>query len=193
MLSNRVLASALPAVAMAASLSLVHVLPAAAAAPDQIAAPVPGEVLRLQGTDHLWVVDAQGVAHLVAGPATLAGKPVDPAEAQDASVAGLQALPQGAPFLTADLVKIGDSIYVPQYAAVGAAPTLLRLQSPADLALLGINASNYGQLVLDPATWQQRYGIDPTQLPSDEFRFYPAPNFDAPLDGDQSSDNVATA
>ena len=64
---------------------------------------------------------------------------------------------------------------MPQFAADGSTPTLLRVQSPSDLALFGITDANYGQLVLDPATWQQRYGVDPSQLPADEFRLFPAP------------------
>jgi len=196
MTQNMRFASVLPAVAMAASLGLVHVLPAAAAPADQIVAPAPGEVLRLQGTDHLWVVDAQGVAHLASGPAALAGKPVDWSDVQDASVTGLQSLPQGAPYLTADLVKIGDAIYVPQFAADGTTPILMRVQSPADLALFGITDANYGQLVLDPAAWQQRYGIDPTQLAADEFRLYPVTNFDdssSSGDTETVADSAATA
>jgi len=194
--SNRLFASVLPAVAMAASFGLVHALPAAAATPDQITAPAPGEVLRLEGTDHLWVVDAQGVAHVASDPAALAGKPVDWSDVQEASVTGLQSLPQGAPYLTADLVKIGDSIYVPQFAMDGTAPTLLRVNSPADLALFGITDSNYGQLVLDPATWQQRYGIDPTRLTADDFQLYPVTAFDnssASGDTTPSTDSAATA
>ena len=169
MRTNRVLSGLIPALAIAASFAAVHAQPAAAAGLP------PGQVLRLDGTDHLWVVDAQGAAHLASGPAVLAGKPVNWADVRVETVAGLAALPKGAPYLTADLVKIGDAIYVPQFAADGTTPTLLRVQNPADLALFGINDANYGQLVLDPAAWQQRYGVDPRQLPADEFRLFPAP------------------
>jgi hypothetical protein len=196
MQNHRLLGRVLPAVAMAASLSFGLVNYAAAAPSDQIAAPVPGEVLRLQGTDHLWVIDPQGVAHLASGPAALAGKAVDWSDVTDASVNALRALPQGAPYLSADLVKIGDSIYVPQFRTDGAAPTLLRVQSIDDLALFGITDANYSQLVLDAGTWQQRYGVDPAQLPADEFRLFPAPVLDADLDSSNSAqvaETVATA
>src|SRR5262245_54362606 len=169
MRTHRFLSRLIPAVAVAASFAAAHALPAAAAELP------PGQVLRLDGTDHLWVADGQGVAHLAAGPAALAGKPVDWSNVRVETVDGLAALPKGAPYLTADLVKIGDSIYVPQFAAGNTTPILLRVQSPSDLALLGVTDANYGQLVLDPAAWQQRYGVDPTQLAADEFRFYPAP------------------
>jgi hypothetical protein len=167
MRTHRFFSSLIPAVAVAAAFATA--LPAAAA-------PLPpGQVLRLDGTDHLWVADGQGVVHLASGPAALAGKPVDWSDVRVESVDGLAALPKGAPYLTAALVKIGDAIYVPQFAADGGTPTLLRVQSPSDLALLGVTDANYGQLVLDPATWQQRFGVDPTRLPADEFRLFPAP------------------
>jgi hypothetical protein len=169
MRTNRVLSGLIPALAIAAAFAAVDVLPAAAAELP------PGQLLRLDGTDHLWVVDSQGAAHLAAGPDALAGKPVDWAGVRVETVDGLAALPKGAPYLTADLVKIGDAIYVPRFAADGTTPTLLRVQSPADLALLGVTDANYGQLVLDPAAWQQRYGVDPRRLPADEFRLFPAP------------------
>jgi hypothetical protein len=196
MQDHRLLARVLPAVAMAASLSFGLVNYAAAAPADQITAPTPGEVLRLQGTDHLWVIDPQGVAHLASGPAALAGKAVDWSVVTDASVTALRALPQGAPYLSADLVKVGDSIYIPQLHTDGTAPTLLRVQSLDDLALFGVTDANYGQLVLDAGTWQQRYGVDPALLPADEFRLFPAPATDASLDSSDSAqvaETVATA
>src|SRR6478735_5923064 len=124
MRTHRFLSSLIPAVAVAAAAAAAgHALPAAAA-------PLPpGQVLRLDGTDHLWVADGQGVVHLAAGPAALAGKPVDWSGVRVASVDGLAALPKGAPYLTAALVKIGDAIYVPQSTADGGTPTLLRVQS----------------------------------------------------------------
>jgi hypothetical protein len=176
---------ALPALAVAASFSLSHAVPAGAAGP--VAAVTPGEVIALQGTDHLWVADGQGVSHLAGDAAALAGKPVAWDKVQQATLADLQALPRGAPWLSADLVQVGDAIYLPQFAAPGQAPTLLHIQSPQDLALLGVDGDNYAQLVLDPATWQQRYGFDPTRLTQDEFRLYPTPAFDDDSGSDAQS------
>ena len=196
MQNHRLLASVLPAVAIAAALSFGPGDYAAAAPSDQITAPMPGEVLRLQGTDHLWVIDPQGVAHLASGPAALAGQAVDWSVVTDASVTALRALPQGAPYLSADLVKVGDSIYVPQFYTDGTPPSLLHVQSPADLALFGVTEANYSQLVLDAGTWQQRYGLDPSQLPADEFRLFPAPALDSSpdsSDSEQVAETVATA
>jgi hypothetical protein len=167
---------ALPALAVAASLSLAHAVPAGAGGPG--AATTPGEVIALQGTDHLWVADDQGVVHLAGDAAALAGKPVAWDTARQATLADLRALPRGEPWLSADLVQVGDALYLPQFAAPGRAPTLLHVQSPQDLALLGVDGDDYARLVLDPATWQQRYGFDPARLAQDELRLYPAPAFD---------------
>jgi hypothetical protein len=91
------------------------------------------------------------------------------------TVADLVATPRGAPILTADLVQFGNAIYLPQFSVDASAPILLRIESPQDLALLGVNDSNYSQLVLDSATWAQRYGFTPETLSADEFRLSPAP------------------
>ena len=52
---------------------------------------------------------------------------------------------------------------------------MLHIQCPADLALLGVDASNYERIVLDRATWEQRYGFRTDQLPYDDFRVDPTP------------------
>jgi hypothetical protein len=173
MRTNRNALLALPALAMAASSFLTHALPAGAASAG--AAVTPGEVLSLQGTDHLWVVDDQGVAHLAADPAALAGKPVDFAARQDESLAQLEATPRGAPWLTADMVQLDGQVYLPTFPVPGGPPLLLHVQSDQDLSVLGVNSDNRSQYVLDRDTWQQRYGMDPTKLETDEFRLYQAP------------------
>src|SRR5262245_62210573 len=89
---------ALPALALAASSFLTHALPAGAASSG--VALTPGEVLALQGTDHLWVVDDQGVAHLAADATTLAGKQVDFATRQDETLDQIESTPRGAPWLS---------------------------------------------------------------------------------------------
>jgi hypothetical protein len=164
---------ALPALALAASSFLTHALPAGAASSG--AALTPGEVLALQGTDHLWVVDDQGVAHLAADATALAGKQVDFATRQDETLAELEATPRGAPWLSADFVRIEGEVYLPTFPVPGGPPLMLHVQSAGDLALLGVTADNMDQLVLDPDAWQQRYGMDPTKLEANEFRLYPAP------------------
>ena len=50
-------------------------------------------------------------------------------------------------------------MYLPQWDAGGGPPAMLRLRSLDDLALLGVDAANYGDLVLDAAAWEQRYAV----------------------------------
>jgi hypothetical protein len=73
------------------------------------------------------------------------------------------------PLLTAGLVKIGEAIYLPAFPASGGAPKLLHIWSEDDLALLGVDAANYGQLVLDRFAWEQRYGFNTDALPIGDF------------------------
>jgi hypothetical protein len=166
----RTLALTLPALALAGAVSLTQALPAAAAE-----VPDPGQVLALQGTEHLWVVDEQGVAHLAADPQTLSGRTVDWSRREDVTLTELQSVSRGTPWLSAALVRIGDAIYVPQFGAPGQAPTLLHVKSGQDLALLGVDGGNYASLVLDQATWEARYGYATAGLSYDDFRLDGAP------------------
>jgi hypothetical protein len=123
------------------------------------ARPTPGEVVAVEGTPNLWVADSRGVIHFASDPRALVGQSIDWGDQTDLTVDQMATLPVGTPWLSAALVKAGSEIYLPQWSANGATPTLLRIQSPADLELLGVNADNYGQFVLDQSTWEQRYGI----------------------------------
>jgi hypothetical protein len=166
--------------------SLVLATPALAAPP--LAHLVPGQVVAVTGTPNLWVADSGGAIHFASDPRALAGHDVD--------WNGQIALPAdefpsqgiGAPWLSTALVKIGDSIFLPQFEATTSAPTLRRIQSPEDLAQLGITAGNYGQYVLDLGTWQQRYHFSLAQVQFDgDFALTPAP---APAPAPEtSSDN----
>lgn len=162
---KRKLSFTLPALA-AAALSLSQVGLAGAQS-----IPVgPGGVIGLQGTEHLWVVDDQGLARLAGDPQALSRVTVNWSDREEATLAALEAQPRGAPLLTANLVKIGETVYLPEFDVNGGAPTLLHIQSVDDLALLGVNAGNYGQLVLDRQTWEQRYGFNADTLQRGDFR-----------------------
>jgi hypothetical protein len=163
----RTLALTLPALALAGALTFMsaQALPASAAE-----MPAAGQVLALEGTEHLWVVDEQGVAHLAADPQTLNGRVVDWSQREDVTLPELQSISRGTPWLSAALVRIGDAIYVPQFGAPGQAPTLLHVKSGQDLTLLGVDAGNYASLVLDQAAWESRYGYATAGLSYDDFR-----------------------
>jgi hypothetical protein len=167
---KRKLSFTLPAVA-AAALTLSQV-----GAVGAQSLPVgPGGVIALQGTEHLWVVDDQGLARLAGDSQALSRVPVNWTDREEATRAALEAQPRGAPLLSANLVKIGDAVYLPEFDVNGGAPTLRHIQSVDDLALLGVNAGNYGQLILDRQTWEQRYGFDTDTLQRDDFRTGAAP------------------
>lgn len=134
----------------------------------------PGDVLALEGTPNLWILDEAGVAHFVADTQAVAGKDVHWGEAFPVTLAQLQTMPRGEPWVAAPFVRIGEAIYVPQFAD-GRVLRLLHVQSPSDLMMLGITEGNYGQFVLDAATWEALNGAAPGGIVTDEFRLYEAP------------------
>jgi hypothetical protein len=171
---RRPLVRSISALVAATSLALVGVS-AAAAAPDPPRAIDAGDVLMLGQTPHLWIVDGQAVAHFVGDPRALADRRVEWDTSRAFTAAELGAVARGEPWLSAALVRIGDAIYVPGYAGPGGPPTLYRVQSPADLAFLGVDAANYDRLVLDRAAWEQRYGFATDGLTTGELLLAPAP------------------
>ncbi len=124
-----------------------------------------GAVVALQGTPHLWIADEQGVLHWAGDTRALAGKHVRWDNRIEVTLAQLQGLHRGDPWLSAGLLKDGDPIYLVKWETDWPQPRLLHIQSIADVELFGINGTNYGNFVLDRATWEQRYGISAASLP----------------------------
>jgi hypothetical protein len=158
---------------------------------------VPGEVVAVTGTPNLWITDSQGMIHFASDPHALADRSVDWSNQADLSDDLVAALPHGDPWLSTALVKIGDSIYLPQWDANASTPTLRHIQSTDDLAQLGINASNYGQFVLDPSTWQQRYNVSLDRVEFDgDFNLTPPapdPSSDASSSDTSSGSDTSTS
>ncbi len=123
-----------------------------------------GAVVALQGTPHLWIADEQGVLHWAGDTRALAGKHVRWDNRIEVTLAQLQGLHRGDPWLSAGLLKDGDPIYLVKWETEWQQPQLLHIQSIADVELFGINGSNYGNFVLDVATWEQRFGISAAGL-----------------------------
>ena len=119
----------------------------------------PGAVVALQGTPHLWIADEQGVLHWAGDTRALAGKHVVWSNRTEVTLVQLLDLNRGDPWLSAGLLKDGDPIYLVKWETDWAQPKLLHIQSIVDVELFGINGSNYGNFVLDRATWEQRFGI----------------------------------
>ena len=118
----------------------------------------------LQGTPHLWIADDRGILHWGGDTRALSGKHVNWNDRRDVSLAELQTYPIGDPWLSAGLLKDGDPIYQVKWESEWPQPKLLHIQSIEDVELFGINGSNYGNFVIDKASWEQRYGIDAATL-----------------------------
>lgn len=117
-----------------------------------------GAVVQLHGTPHLWIAGG-GSLHWAGDTRGLAGRPVNWADRREVDLDTLRRYPLGRPWLSAGLVKIGDPIYLVKWESGEAAPTLLHIQSIGDVELFGINATNYGDLVLDQGAWEGRFRL----------------------------------
>ena len=142
----------------AALMALVFAAPALSAPAEQQSAP-PGAVFALAGTVHLWIADDTGELHWGGDTRALVGRNVNWADRREVTLSQLQSFRRGDPWLSAGLLKQGDPIYLVKWETSQERPTLLHIQSIADVELFGINASNYGRFVLDEVAWQQRFGI----------------------------------
>lgn len=123
------------------------------------AALAPGTVVALQGTPHLWIAGEDGLLHWAGDTRALAGRTVNWASRLSLTLEQLRAQPRGDPWLSAGLLKDGDPIYLVKWETDWSQPKLLHIQSIQDVELFGITAANYGRIVLDRATWEQRYGF----------------------------------
>lgn len=123
-----------------------------------------GAVVALKGTPHQWVADERGTLHWAADTRVLAGRTVNTANRTEVTAEQLATLPRGEPWLGAPLVKLGDPIYVPTWAAGATQPSLLHVQSPADLLLFGLEGPTFDRMVLGQSAWEQRQGMQVASL-----------------------------
>ena len=141
-------------VAMVATLAMLT----GAAVPPQ-GAPQPYTVVSLQGTARLWFARSDGVLHMAGDTRALAGRHIDWSSRVEVSEEHLCLQRTGSPWLTAGLLKDGDPIYLVKWEIDWAQPRLLHIQSIREVEFFGIDESNYGDFVLDIATWEERYGL----------------------------------
>ncbi|MBI3971514.1 MAG: hypothetical protein HY332_09515 [Chloroflexi bacterium] len=133
---------------------------AALARPDRQIAPLPhGAVVALSGTPHLWIAGDDGLLHWAGDTRAVAGKFVDWGNRREVTLDELKTLSRGDPWLSTGLLKSGDPIYLAKWETEAAAPTLLHIQSLADVELFGINATNYGSMVFEPPAWEALSGM----------------------------------
>jgi hypothetical protein len=114
------------------------------------------------------VGDAAGTVHLAADVPALSGHTVDWSIRREITVGDLRQYVTGDPWLTLGLVRIGTAIYLPQAQTDGGRPVLRLVGSIDDLTLIGVNAENYGRIVLDQPAWEARYGLRVDDLRSDD-------------------------
>ena len=141
-----------------ALLVLVCAAPALAGPNQQQTLPA-FSVVALTGTPHLWIADENGVLHWGGDTRALAGRNVNWGDRREVTADQLRSFRRSDPWLSAGLLKIGDPIYQVKWETNQERPTLLHIQSIADVELFGIDATNYGRFVLDQVAWEQRYGI----------------------------------
>ena len=157
-------------------LTIALVLMASASALTVGAAPAaqqtlpPGTVVSLSGTPHLWIADDQGVLHWGGDTRALANRTINWADQRPVNLQQLLGFQRGDPWLSAGLLKLGEPIYLVKWETNQAAPTLLHIQSIADVEIFGINANNYGIFVLDRAPWEQRFGFNVDTLARGELQ-----------------------
>ena len=119
----------------------------------------PGSVVKLTGTPHLYIVDTQGVLHWGGDTRALAGRTIQWGDQCELGLTALQQTRIGDPYLSSGLPAVGEPIYLSKWEDSEISPTLLHIQSIADLELFGIGTANYGSFVLERATYEQRYGF----------------------------------
>jgi hypothetical protein len=159
-------------------LALVALLPALAA-PAAAQAPAPigvgpfakGAVVSLKGTPHLWFADERGTLHWASDTRALSTRGPISNTRSEVTLEQLRTLPLGDPWLSTGLVKLGEPIYVVKWDTADTAPTLLHVQSLADLQTIGVTGAIFSSQVLDKAAWESKYGmsVDPLrrgELPS---------------------------
>ncbi len=139
-------------------------LPVGAAPVGQQPLP-PGTVIALAGTPHLWIADDQSTLHWGGDTRGLANRFANWNDRREVTLAQLRSYRIGDPWLSAGLIKIGDPIYQAKWETNQERPTLLHIQSISDVELFGINGNNYGSLVLEQQTWEQRFSMTVASLP----------------------------
>ena len=126
-----------------------------------------GAVVALQDAPDLWVAGDDGKLHWAGDTRSLSNKRVDWSNRTEITFDQLYAFYDGGligdPWLSAGLVKIGNPIFFVKWEA-DQQPELFYISSIDSLRYMGVGPDNYGQLVLDRAAWEARYGLDTSTL-----------------------------
>lgn len=122
------------------------------------------QVVTLHDTPHLWIRGTDGRFHWAGDTRALSGRPIDWSARVVLSHSQMQFVPIGTPYLSAGLLKLGEPIFLVKWETDQAKPTLLHIQSIADVEQFGINVSNYGALVFEQPEWERRFGFQVGEL-----------------------------
>jgi hypothetical protein len=130
---------------------------------------LPGTIVALKGTPHLWVADSSGVLHWASDLRALIGHQVEWSRKIDAQLSDIGEAPRGEPWLSAPLLRKDGLLYLPHWDTNSAAPRLMHVPSLVDVALIGISQANYADLVLDAPEWEKMVGLNPALLSTGTF------------------------
>ena len=122
------------------------------------ATPQDGLVVALAGTPHLWVAEG-GSLHWAGDTRALANRTVSWSSRVEVSLGELRQTAIGDPWLSTGLVKEGDRISLAKWETNASAPTLLHVQSIADVEIFGISSTNYGRMVIEGTDWERQTGF----------------------------------
>ena len=117
-----------------------------------------GNVISLSGTPHLWISEG-GSLHWAGDTRALANRSVSWSSRVEVSLNELRQLAIGDPWLSTGLVKEGDRISLSKWESNASTPTLLHVQSIADVEIFGIGSNNYGRMVIEGADWERKTGF----------------------------------
>src|SRR5919199_967779 len=107
-----------------------------------------GAVVSLKGTPHLWFADERGTLHWASDTRALATRGPISNTRTEVTLEQLRTLPLGEPWLSTGLVNLAEPIYVVKWDTADAAPTLLHVQSLADLQTIGVAGAVFSTVVL---------------------------------------------
>ena len=161
------LAAATASVARAGAAGAAPLAQLPAGVPPALGPFAEGTLVALRGTPHLWVVDARGLLHWGGDTRALQGRTVRGELRVEVTLDQLKTMARREPWLSSGLVKLGDPIYLPKWEVGQAQPTLFHIRDIKDVEFFGIDAGNYGALVLERAPWEARYPFKTDTLARD--------------------------
>ena len=127
------------------------------------------DVVRLEGTPHIWLRDTTGAVRWVGDTRALQAVTVPWNQVRTITLTSAL-VKRLDPLLSAGLLKDGEPIYLVKWETSWVQPVLQHIQSIDDVRVFGINETNYGRFVLDRRDWESRYGFSVDSLVREELQ-----------------------